>query len=198
MQQVSTDRQTDRQSHLQFTEVMQVAERASGECRQLIVCQIAARKQRGMRLASVQVGVSWRWVFRFGCHDGECSGWGIMTVSVLVWVSWRWVFRFGWSWPWVLRYGCHDGDVWDGCHDGECSVLGVMAVSVQIGSGDAWRLAILYTSTNILPLWLVLSVDVAWASVISASMFKSCLGFFMAERSKTTIGFCVSVCQHTY
>jgi len=54
----SVYRQTDRQSHLQFTEMMQVVERASGECRQLIVCQNAARKQTGVRLASVQFGVS--------------------------------------------------------------------------------------------------------------------------------------------
>ena len=60
-----------KQSHLQFTEVMQVAERVSGECRQLVVCQNAARKQTGIRLAS---------------RDGECSGLGVMTVSVQVWV----------------------------------------------------------------------------------------------------------------
>jgi len=86
LQQVSTDSHTYRkclqtvtltasvyrQSHLQFTEVIQVAESASGECRQLIVCQNAARKQTGMRLAS---------------RDGECSGLGVVTVSVRVWVS---------------------------------------------------------------------------------------------------------------
>jgi hypothetical protein len=48
---------------------MQVAERASGECRQLIVCQNAARRQTGMRLAS---------------RDGECSGLGVMAVSVQI------------------------------------------------------------------------------------------------------------------